>query len=186
MKKIIFCVLFLCMLLIINGQSFKLIKDELPKDHVFNKVKLVLKSLNERFFSEFKLYTRRAVVEDKDYSEKEKKEIIDKVEKYEYKKNQFFSYTMAYDRPFLDDELNIKFQLVNSKNEDLIDDLSLFRIKHYIISNYGTRISYNYTWIIVSKIPITRKVLDKSSLPIQLILTFPNGKKRIYDVRVTM
>jgi hypothetical protein len=93
---------------------FTLIKDELPKDHVFNKVKLVVKDLRKRDFDEFVLYTRRSVVEDKDYTESQKKEILERVEKYEFKENQFFGYTMAYDRPFLDEEIEIKFQLLNS------------------------------------------------------------------------
>jgi hypothetical protein len=164
---------------------FTLIKDELPKDHVFNKVKLVVKDLRKSHFNQFVLYTRRSVVEDEDYSEAQKKEILNRVEKYEFKENQFFGYTMAYDRPFLDEEIDIKFQLLNSQNEDLLESVDLFKIKHHMISSYGTTTSYNYTWILVSKVPLNKGSIDKTSQPVHLVLTFKDGKQRIYDTKIT-
>lgn len=185
MKKIIVG-LVLTVLLAANAFSgpFKLVKDDLPKDHLFNKTRLMVNLLSKQGFADLKMYTRKATVEDEDLTDAEKKEIISEVESLEFKPKQFFYYTMVYNSPFLDEEIDITFQLVDAQNNELIEDVRLFKNKILMITEYGSSMSYNYSWIISSKKQLTKKVIGKESTPINLIVTYPDGKQRVYKVKI--
>lgn len=185
MKKITMLLLLMFgMMLTLHAGSFKLVDDELPKGHIFNKARVVVDKLSAGGFSDLQLYTRRAVDEDEELSDDEKAAIVKDVEGLEFKKNQFFYFTILYNAPFTKDETDIQFSLTDAAGNALLDDVKMFKIKQLVVSEYGSSVSYNYTYILVANTQVTKKVLGKSKLPVNLEVTFSGGRKRLYTMRV--
>ncbi len=163
------------------GNKFIIIKDDVNISK-YSKTKIATGFLVKRFFDQFIVYSRSGIVQDKDYSDSEKKELLNIIDNLSYADKKYIYFTMVYNMPFMSDELALKFSLRDANKQELIKDAYLIPIKIYEISQYGTAISYNYTWVIEISPPVDSQHIQPSQLPLTLNVLFPDQKERVYSI----
>ena len=131
---------------------------------------------------------RRSIVEDKDLTDQEKELRISEINEFELHDYKYFNFGFNSATPFFGSEIDFRFKLYDSKNNDLLENVFYFpyKTKHttyysgYAVSSY-TR--YNHVWLIKANKPITTEYISEEEAPVYLEVEFPNGQMRSYSVK---
>lgn len=133
---------------------------------------------------------RKSIIDDKDLSEAEKEESIASLKKIEPQNYQYLSFNFTTRSPFLKSEIDFQFELYDEDGNDILETLYYLPYKKtvtYYNSGYGYAThsyeSYVYIWLIKSKVPFTTQYFPEEETYIYLVMTFPNGQKRKYQVK---
>jgi len=179
MKKLFIAVSMFLLFFFISCSGFKsftIVKNNVPSSSKYGKTNMYAGVLNKNHLDQFKAMGRQSTVEDNRLTTKQKRQQMNEFESLKFEKNRFFSFTMAYNQPFLDDELNFKFKIVDNRRKDQFQSFSLIPIKTTFISQYGSRNSYNYTFVLK-----TKRALKKNK-KYKLYVRLPDKKTQIYQV----
>ncbi len=195
----IFFILLLPLALISCG-GLSLVRDELPPEYIKTDYKENTLQCIE-FSKDMLKYqidqSRLSIKEDTDMSDAEKKVFLERIKGFEkYEENRFYGAVLgnwnAYmgsrkEEPLLRSMLNIKFSIVTANNTPLIEDILQFNQKMVVTSRgqyggYSTSIMYYYYWYIKTKLPVNAKNFKDADKPVNLIVTYPNGKTQVYSI----
>ena len=161
--------------------SFDQTRNDFPEDSKIGKSLFRAGQMTENWFNEFKMYAYQAIGEDQDLNEQEKKQESKRIEDMHYRENSIFFFTMVNNVPMLEDERPLSFSIVDGKGENYLTSTELVKLKITEISQYGSRKSYNYTYLLLTE-EINIDSLDKDKLPIILSATFAGDKKIEYTL----
>lgn len=179
MKKF-FLLTFTIVTFILTGciSTFSVVKSDITTSPKYGKVYFQSSKLEQQYLDEFKRIGRQAIVEAKTISEPEKKKRLAKIENMEYVDNKYFYFTMAYNLPFLEEELNLKIKILDDSNKDYLFDYTLIPIKYTTISQNGQIDNWNYTYVIRTVEPLTKGMFYKMQVD------FPDKKSIIYNIEI--
>lgn len=171
---------FILMNMIGCGANFAIVRDDVSTGR-YSRTLMNAGFLRKSHFDQFIVYSRRSIVEDRELSGEEKKNLVSVIDNLNYSDNKYLYFNMVYNMPFLPEELRFQFNLTDSKSKDYIKEVYLIPLKIYEISEYGTRVSYNYTWVIEANPPIDSMQVN-SRQPLTLRIQFPDQKERVYNI----
>ncbi len=177
MKKYISLMIFIASFISSSCSTYSVIDSDIETSSKYGKAYFQSWKLEEKDLDEFKKIGRQAIVEDKKMSQQEKKKRLTSIEEMQYADNQYFYFTMAYNLPFLDEELSFKIQIFDASNRDCFLDYSLIPIKYTTISQNGQTDSYNYTYVIRTKGPLSHGIY-------KMHVNFPDKKIIKYDIKI--
>lgn len=178
MKRIYLIMIILIILsfscLTIKEGSTEISKDYFNKTYAKSSIKFI--KMTNSMFKNFKYIFRRAVLENKDLNDDQKETLLSKLENLNFTENKFFEFYIWSNEPLLNKNLNLKFQLIDNKGNDLLENTLYFTYKNIMVMDNMTFISYPNIWMITAKNPIDEKNIDKNNFPIKFIVTYPNEK----------
>ncbi|HOO70728.1 MAG TPA: hypothetical protein PK926_03125 [Spirochaetota bacterium] len=175
---------FIILVTLLSCQSYKLIQDDIDMNSKYGMTQMISGILTYNDFQQYKVLSRRSIVEDSELNETEKNRLLKSVDNLEFYDNKYVYFTMAYNMPFTDAELNFSFKLADAEGNNLLKKATLVKIKQYIIYSYGTQISYNYTWIVEAKKPMIDTYVSKEQQPLEFTVQFPDRRKRLYNIKI--
>ena len=182
-KRFLSFVLFTVIATLVIGckGSFKQTRNDLSKDSKVGKSIFRAGQMTEKWFKEFKMYAYQSVGEDEDLNEQEKTLESKRIEDMQFRENSIFFFTMVNNVPMLENERPQSFSIVDSEGNNFLTSTDLVKLKITQISQYGSRKSYNYTYILhTDEIDIDN--ISKDKLPITLTADFPDNKKIEYTL----
>jgi hypothetical protein len=200
-KKIgILFVLLLSLVLTSCVSSLSLVKDDLPPEYIkkeYNEFSMQLFEYSEGIMGYMIESVKVSIKEDTETSDAEKKVLLNRIKEYEkFEDGRFFGGVLGNwnahmgsrtEEPLLRSKLNINFSIVTSNNVSLVQDVfpygqkivSTFRGQY---GGYSTSIYYRYYWFVKAKMPIDKKHINDKDKPVNLIVTYPNGKTQTYSI----
>lgn len=181
--KLKFNVIFLCALVIISfscRSDFSLFKNNVDSGSIYSNNSLHGGIIDEYYFNHFKDSGRKGILESKDLSEKNKKLLVSSIDNLRYIKNKYLYFYMLCKKPYFDNELSLKFKVIDKNGKDYFQDFTLISIKHGFIYQGGNTVNrYEYAYIITLSNLLDEIMKDSK---IQLIVSFPDKSELIYQI----
>ena len=134
--------------------------------------------MNQEMFDYFIRIGRNSIVSDKDLKESNKKELLNELDSLQFIENHYLYFTMVYNMPFLDDELNLKFELLNKNKQNYVIGDTLIYQKLY---RYGALESVNYSYVVYCKQSIEQAIKDGAT---KFVVKFPDGASNTYSLKL--
>ena len=184
MKKCVFPFVFFTVfsaLLFGCKGSFEQTRNDLSTDGKIGKSIFRAGQMTGEWFQQFKMYAFQSIGEDEDLNEQEKKLESRRIEDMQFRENSILFFTMVNNVPMLEDERPQSFSVVDSKGNNFLTSTDLVKLKITEISQYGSRKSYNYTYILHTE-EIDIDNFSKDNLPVTLSANFPDNKKIEYTL----
>jgi hypothetical protein len=181
MKKIF---VFLITFFISGCFSISLTKNEVSREDIeeqFDKTAYIaFDRLTQNDFQSISMLARQNIMNDPNLSKDQKEKAVGKIKSLKYVDNKLFKFQLRSVQAFTDKELNFKFQILDQKNKETIEDVQRVLIRFMF---QGPAVSSLYYWIIETKKPIDEKNFQESDLPLTCKITYPNGKMQIYEIK---
>ncbi|HBD94600.1 MAG TPA: hypothetical protein DDY71_16705 [Spirochaetia bacterium] len=172
--------LFFCGCLTIEKVDSNFSDDEF--EDIYGKTYSNLDSMDEDDFDNMISLYKRSILEDNSLSDDDQEKLVNDIKTLKFEDNKYFYFTLINREPLLKKSIDLKFNMYNSKNENILSEVKFLSVKFTTFLNGITFISYRYFWVLKSNIPITEKNIDKNNLPIYLEVIFPNSKNMKYSL----
>jgi hypothetical protein len=168
------------------GSNLKLVRDDVGdqyrKTH-FPRASISAFKLTRGWFDHYIGIYRRDTIQDPNMAEKDKEIIIAGLDTLIYEDDQYYGYIIDSSEPILKSKLNMKFTMEDNKNKNLVDRVLFMDLVTRYYSNYIlVSTTWQYIFIIKSKIPIASDTEANNIKPINLVVTYPNGNKEQYSM----
>jgi hypothetical protein len=158
--------------------TFLLNSDTTKNSNKYAKPQKYAGIMNQAMFDYFMQIGRSSIVENKDLKESTKKQLLNELDNLKFKENYYLYFTMVYNMPFLDDELKLKFELLDNKKKNIVVGNTLIHQKLY---QYGALVSVNYSYVIYTDQSVAEVLKTGAS---KFTVKFTDGTASTYDVQL--